>query len=172
MDIAKTLKTALAFERKVAETYAIAAAGASDPKGKKFLETLAAEERRHIEYLESRAAEFGRLGAVTVPALETAVPDGGRVRRGAARLRKTMRKHASTPGREEVALLTRVVRAEEEVTAFYRAAVAEAGGDARKLFSRFLEIEEGHTAPAQAEPDSVTGMGFWLDVREFDLESA
>jgi hypothetical protein len=39
------------------------------------------------------------------------------------------------------------------------------------LFQRFVEIEQGHLAIVQAEIDSVSGLGFWFDMREFDLET-
>jgi len=172
MDLAKTLKTALGFERKVERMYALAAKKAADPRARRFLATMAREERMHVAYLEARTVELTHEGRVTVPELKTAVPDPGRLAKGAAALKRTMRARRSASGREEVELLERVVRSEESSTAFYREAVAAAGGDARALFRRFLEIEEGHTALAQAELDSVTGLGFWFDVREFDLEAA
>ncbi len=39
------------------------------------------------------------------------------------------------------------------------------------LFSKFLEIEDGHLAIVQAQLDSVQGMGFWFDIAEFRLEA-
>ena len=38
-------------------------------------------------------------------------------------------------------------------------------------FGRFLEIEQGHQAIVRAEIDALTGMGFWFDFQEFDLEA-
>jgi hypothetical protein len=35
---------------------------------------------------------------------------------------------------------------------------------------RCLEIEEGHVAIVQADIDAVSGIGFWFDVKEFDLD--
>jgi hypothetical protein len=43
-------------------------------------------------------------------------------------------------------------------------------GGGQNLFSRFLEIEDGHAAIVQAEMDSVNQSGFWFDLKEFDLE--
>ena len=48
--------------------------------------------------------------------------------------------------------------------------VDELPAEARELFRRFLEIEEGHLALVQAQIDFVTGTGYWFDVREFNLE--
>jgi hypothetical protein len=44
--------------------------------------------------------------------------------------------------------------------------------DGRRLFERFVEIEEGHVAIVQAEMDLVSGTGFWFDTAEFSLEKA
>ena len=40
-----------------------------------------------------------------------------------------------------------------------------------KRFALFLEIEEENLALVQAEIDAITGMGYWFDFREFDLEA-
>jgi len=48
--------------------------------------------------------------------------------------------------------------------------VRELPEEGQNLFSRFLEIEDGHAAVVQAEMDSVSHSGFWFDLKEFDLE--
>ena len=48
--------------------------------------------------------------------------------------------------------------------------VATLDADGKKLFERFVEIEEGHVAIVQAEMDMVTGAGFWFDTAEVSLE--
>ena len=66
----------------------------------------------------------------------------------------------------------RAEAAEHDTAAFYRRMVdtlQDAG--AKSMFERFLEIEQGHAAIVAAEIDSVTGLGFWFDTREFDLEA-
>ncbi len=42
--------------------------------------------------------------------------------------------------------------------------------DGKKLFERFVEIEEGHVAIVQAEMDMVTGSGYWFDTADFSIE--
>ena len=49
--------------------------------------------------------------------------------------------------------------------------VNELPAEARPLFRRFVEIEEGHEKIVQAEIDSVSGLGFWFDIQEFDLSA-
>jgi rubrerythrin len=60
--------------------------------------------------------------------------------------------------------------AEQETSAFYRQMVSELAEERRRLFARFLEIEEGHVAIVEAELDAVSGSGFWFGMKEFDLE--
>ena len=54
---------------------------------------------------------------------------------------------------------------------FYRALVSTLHGDERDLFKPFLTIEDGHVALVQAQLDTVSGLGFWFDTMEFNLEA-
>ena len=47
----------------------------------------------------------------------------------------------------------------------------ELPAEAQALFQRFVEIEQGHQAIVRAEIDSVSGLGFWFDMQEFNLEA-
>jgi rubrerythrin len=63
------------------------------------------------------------------------------------------------------------LKLEEEVSAFYKQLVATLEDPAAKtIFSRFLEIEDGHTAIVQAEVDVMTKTGYFYDFQEFNLE--
>jgi rubrerythrin len=68
--------------------------------------------------------------------------------------------------------LKKALDLELETSAFYKKMVATLDDDGRRLFERFVEIEEGHVAIVQAEMDLVSGTGFWFDTAEFDLEKA
>ena len=65
-----------------------------------------------------------------------------------------------------------VLAVEMETSAFYKETVAGLDGDGREFFKSFVQVEEGHLALVEAEIDSVTGMGFWFDTPEFNLENA
>lgn len=61
---------------------------------------------------------------------------------------------------------------ERETSEFYKRVVKELKSpEERALFEPFIEIEEGHLALVQAELDQLTGLGYYLDYQEFDLES-
>jgi rubrerythrin len=170
MQLEEALKTAIEFEHRVHDNYADAMAEAQDPAARRFFEVLAKEEEGHVAYLESRLEEWQRTGHLAPARLQTAIPSSDRIAEGVARLRVGL---APRPGAAvEVELAQRAVEAEKEASAFYRRMVAELGPEGQQLFSRFVEIEEGHLAIAQAEMDAATGLGFWFDVREFDLELA
>ena len=77
-----------------------------------------------------------------------------------------------SPGQnKEIQLLYNFLDTEVETSNFYRRMVNELEGESREMFARFLKIEEGHEAIVQARIDSVTGMGFWFDLQEFNLEA-
>jgi rubrerythrin len=67
-------------------------------------------------------------------------------------------------------MLSKALQVEVETSAFYRKLVQEMEGDARTMFARFLEIEDGHIAVVQAELDYISQTGFWFDFQEFDME--
>ena len=165
----EAIKTAIDYERKVEKTYRDAVDKASDPAGKRVLSTLADEELGHIKYLESRLDEWKRNGAITVESLDTVVPSRERIQRGVERLKQKIEKkrYMST---EEQDLLQRAMAVEEETAAFYRRMVSELSDEGQKMFERFVEIEEGHSAIVQAELDSVQGLGYWFDVSEWKFE--
>jgi rubrerythrin len=170
MGVEQAIKTAIEFETKVRDSYAQAAAKATDPAAKKVLEVLAGEEQGHLDYLHHRLEEWKRCGKLTVEQLGTVLPSKERIREGVKTLKARMKMSAAERASGEAALRT-ALKAEEEVGGFYRKMVAELPGEAQTMFKRFVELEEGHLAIVQAELDAVTGLGFWFDVQEFRLEA-
>jgi rubrerythrin len=67
-------------------------------------------------------------------------------------------------------MLSKALQVEVETSAFYRQLVGKMTGDARAMFARFQEIEDGHIAAVQAELDYISHTGFWFDFQEFDME--
>ena len=169
MTIEGAIRTAIEFEMRVRDTYAAASAG--DEAGDRFLQVLAAEEQRHVDYLESRLAEWVETGRVTVATLATAVPARARLTQAARELKERIRMPAH---QLDVSLetLKRALDVELKTSAFYRELVDTLPeGEPRRMFARVLEIEDGHVAIVSAELDSVRGLGYWFDMREFDLEA-
>jgi rubrerythrin len=169
MTVEEAIKTGILFETKVHATYLSAARRAEDPIAKKVFTTLAEEEQGHINYLQSRLSEWRKDGRMSDEKLRTVLPAAERIRAGVKRLRSQVaqRKGSHAP---ELDSLRQALAAEEETSAFYLLMVRELPAEGQELFSRFLEIEDGHAAVVQAEIDNVNQMGFWFDLKEFDLE--
>jgi rubrerythrin len=172
VDIAKAIRTAIEYENRVRDTYSSAVENAVDPVGRRIFQTLADEEQGHVDYLEHCLATWLDRGILVEERLGTAIPSVGRIREAVARLDERLCGEMG-PACEgpELDLLHRALEVEVETSRFYEEMVRVLPAEGRKLFSRFLEIEEGHRAIVQAEIDSVTGTGFWFDIQEFDLEA-
>ena len=169
MTIEEAIKTAIEFEKKVHALYQAAANGAGDAIAKKVFATLAEEEQGHVAYLQSRLAEWQKEGRLAPEKLRTILPSAERIRSGVGRMSAGISKQAVSQG-AELSSLYQALAAEDETSAFYLQMVRELPVEGQRLFARFLEIEDGHGAIVQAEIDSVKHLGFWFDLKEFDLE--
>lgn len=172
MTIEEAIKTALQFEHKVQSVYANAAARAGHDKANKVFAVLAREELGHITYLESRLAEWEKTGSLSPEVLETILPSRERIAQAQKKIRSRVSSKPPTAETPELGFLRQALAAENETTAFYERMVAELPPEGQSLFARFVEIERGHAAIVQAEIDAVSGMGFWFDVMEFNLEGS
>jgi rubrerythrin len=168
MDIESAITTALQFENRVVRVYEDAARNTLDPAGRRMFEILVKDERSHVNYLESKLGEWRSTGRITPEKLSTLIPNRERIEEAVRKLRSRM---ATSKPEKELALLRRALEVEVDAGDFYRGVVRELPAEDRPLFQRFVEIEQGHQAIVQAEIDSVSGLGFWFDMREFDLEA-
>lgn len=168
MEIEIAIKTALQYENRVVGVYREAARSTLDAAGKRMFETLVREEESHVRYLEHKLDEWKRTGHVVPERLTTLIPSVERIEEGV----KKLHDRVATPSCEnELKLLKRALEVEVETGTFYRSIVRELSPEGQMLFQRFIEIEEGHQKIVQAAIDSVTGLGFWFDMQEFNLES-
>ncbi|NWF99339.1 MAG: ferritin family protein [Thermoanaerobaculaceae bacterium] len=169
MELKEALAIAIDYEHAVQKHYATGAEQVLDPRGKKVFQTLAREEAGHIAYLRSRLDEWTRGGAVQTPELPTVLPTAEWIAQAKDRVAKgpspTVAVHA------ELELLKVALELERTTSAFYQQLVGTVEAQYRPLFSRFLEIEQGHLAIVQAEIDSITGTGTWFDFMEISLEA-
>jgi len=172
MKLEDAIKTAIEFETKVTTNYDEAVKKTSDAIGKKVFETLAKEEQGHIAYLKSRLDEWQKTGHVTAASLGTAIPSAEKIKEGMKKLKAKGSKPPAATAATEAEFLQRALALEVETSGFYKKMVAELDAEGQTLFQRFVEIEEGHVAIVQAQIDAVTGLGFWFDMQEFQLEGA
>jgi rubrerythrin len=167
MHIEEAITMALQYENRVVGVYEEAMRTTLDPTGKRVFEVLVREEQQHVAYLKAKLEEWKQTGKVTSGGLSTAVPSRERIEEGVRKLRDRV---ATEAKETEMRLLKRALDVEVETSRFYAGVVGELPPEGRPLFERFVEIENGHLAIVQAEMDVVSGLGYWFDMREFNLE--
>jgi rubrerythrin len=172
MDLEYAITTALEYEARVHRTYAEAVAQAEHPVAQKVFQTLCDEELEHIRYLRERLDEWRSSGTVTVADLDTVLVPREAIEAKAEDLRARLSGDGKASRGTELESLNRALQVEKETSAFYKKMVAALDAEGKRLFERFVEIEEGHVAIVQAEMDMVSGTGFWFDTAEFSLEGA
>jgi len=168
MNVKEALLRSIEYEKRVREVYELAREKSSDPVGRKIFSLLAHEEAGHITYLNDKLKELEENGRVRAGDLSTDLPDADAIRCEVVKLKTRMQNKDHD---EEVDMLKKARDVEFETSSFYKRMVSELGPGGRELFSRFVEIEEGHLSLVQAEIDSLTGSGYWFDMKEFDIES-
>ncbi len=169
MTIEEAIKTAIEFEKNVKASYHKAAEEAKDPTAKHVLAVLAEEEEGHVAFLQSRLAEWQKEGKLTPAVLNTAIPSKERIAEGVAKLQENLEKPRAEA--DDLAHFKQALDVEREASGFYKKMISELPEEGQRLFERFVEIEEGHLAMAQAEIDTAKGLGYWFDFQEFRLES-
>ena len=168
MIIEKAIKTAIEYEIQVRDVYMENAKKFRDPVARKIFKVLADEEQDHVDYLEKRLEEWQKTGKVTLKKLKTAIPAKKDIDAGVKKLKKRARQQDFA---DELEIFKKALSMEIEASNFYKRMVSELPPEDKPLFERFVEIEVGHETIVQAEIDSVTGLGFWFDFMEFDLEA-
>jgi rubrerythrin len=169
MKLDNAVRTALEYETGVHKAYREAMDKTSDEAGKRVFRALGDEEMGHIEYLKERLDEWQKTGKINVKKLGTSIPTREAINKSLQDLRKTVKPKA-TKLILELELLKKALETERKTTLFYKKMVSTLDGEGQQLFSRFVEIEEGHEAIVQAEIDCVSNSGIFMDTPEFGLE--
>jgi rubrerythrin len=172
MTLEEAIATALEYEGRVHRTYSQAVESAEDDVARRVFTTLRNEEMEHIRYLRDRLAEWRSTGTINVAVLDTVLVPKAEIESGAARLRAKLGGDRRKVRETELESLKKALDVECETSVFYTQMVASLDNVGRRLFERFVEIEEGHVAIVQAEIELVSGTGFWFDTAEFRLENA
>jgi rubrerythrin len=168
MDLEQAIKTAIGYETRVLDVYRQSTGRVEDPAGKKVLEILAKEELEHLDYLKERLKEWTETGKVTPARLKSALPTKEQIQESQKRLESQAPVGDTSAGQE---ILSKALQMEKETSSFYREMVHQLDKQGQALFEPFVEIEEGHLTIVQAELDNLRGLGYWLDIQEFDMES-
>lgn len=169
MNIEEAIKTALEYETKVRNVYIDAMKKVEDDAGKKIFNTMAKEEQGHLDYLNDRLNHWNETGKLDAPTLKTIVPSKEAIEEGVRKLEKNLDRKSRDA---EIDLLQKALEVETETSSFYRKMVEDLPDEGKAMFSRFLEIEEGHQAIVQAEISALSGNGYWFDFSDINLEMA
>ncbi len=168
MTIEEAIKTAIEYETRVGILYAEAVKQATDSTGKRVFGLLASEEQYHLAYLKTRLDEWEKTGKITVEKLRTAIPSREAILHG----REQLKGHLTcSPRKTELDMLKQARDVETETSNFYKRMISVLSDEGQQMFAEFVKIEVGHLDLVQAEIDAVSGVGFWLDVPEFNLEA-
>jgi len=168
MTIEEAIKTSIDYETRVRDLYHHAVKQVVNPAGKRVLEKLAEEEQDHLDYLNSRLDHWNKTGQLDVPYLKTVVPSKEAIEEGIEKVEQGM---VSEDRNTETEILKRALDAEKETSDFYKRMVNELPAEGKKLFERFVEIEEGHVAIVQAEINMLSGVGYWFDMPDVSMEA-
>jgi rubrerythrin len=172
MKLDEAIKAAIEYEAGVHRTYREALERTKDEAGKRIFQTLCNEEMTHLNYLRERLEEWGTSGKIKVKKLETSVPTRAAIDESLQNLRTRLAPLTSDRHALELELLRKALDVESRTSGFYRELVGKLEGDGRKLFERFVEIEEGHQAIVQAEISSLSGFGVWFDTADFKSDGS
>ena len=167
MTLEEAIKTAIEYETKIRDLYKEAVTVVADPLGKKALQMLQEDEQNHLDYLMDRLQRWQKTGKLVLEKLETIIPSREMI---TLEVEKLARKMPEEDRGDEKQLLSKALKVEIETSRFYQKMVDEIPGEGRRMFARFLEIEDGHIATVRAELDYLSHTGYWFDFQEFDLE--
>ncbi len=167
MTLEEAIRTALEVEHRVRDRFRQLADQASGDASRAFFTLMAGEEEGHVAYLEAALARWRAEGVVEDREIASSVRREW-VREGVHVLREAKEPKRQADPHEHLSV---ALRLEHEVSDLYRRLVAEVEDPrAQRMFRRFLEIEDGHTALVQAELDYELHTGNFFDVREFTLD--
>jgi rubrerythrin len=169
--VLEAIETAIQIERDGLGFYTEAARRTGDPQGKRMFQTLAKDERAHLELFEHAHEALLKGASWLSPEQVAAISPARSIRQP---IFPTGDEVAAAEVPEyQLDALRRGIRAEEDSIAFYREQMRQTDDpDGKAMYAYLVEQEEGHRVILQGEYDYLTRTGFWFDIREFDLEAA
>ncbi len=168
MESITVFTTALAYEEKIKDLYRSAERIIDDKRGKAIFRALADDEQSHIDFLHYSLEQLKEAGEIDANRLTNALPDRAAIEKNIAGL--TSKIPDRMLGDLKIVLNSALVM-EKETSAFYRDACKRTEGSIRKIFERFVAIEDRHVDIVQIELDHASNNGVWFDFMEINLEA-
>ena len=158
---------ALEYENRIRDMYFEAVENVDDRRGKELFKALGDDEQSHVDFLEYSLATLKSGGTIDIKNLKTAIPSSKRIADHVAAMADRIPEQMLGNIKR---MLNSALSIEVETSAFYRDAMQKTDGDIKKIFAKFLEIENRHVDAVQVELDYATKSGFWFNFMEVDLE--
>ncbi len=168
MDSLTIFKTAVQYEEKIRDLYQAADRILDDDRGIAIFQALAKDEQSHVDFLLYSLEQLKVKGLIDIAKLTTSIPSRKHIE---ASIESIKAKIPETLLGDIKKALSSALLMEKETSAFYRDACAKTEGEIRKIFEKFLEIEDRHVDVVQIELDHAQHNGVWFDFMEIDLEA-
>jgi len=162
---AQAMKTAIEMEKSGHRFFTEASNKVKHEVGRKLFSRLAAEEIEHMRTFEKIFNEVSG-GADWKEAMK-AVPPAKKV----PYFDEARKEFKVEDMSVELDYLKKALDLERDAMQFFEKAIQDAESpEAKQIFKRILDEEQGHYDLIQSEIDSINGNGFWFDVTEFRMD--
>lgn len=168
MEIIDAIDNAIKMEEKIREKYKIYASEIKEKSGQKFFLILSKEEEEHVKYLKNLKEEILQKKEPSFKEIPVLINSTKWIEECEEKIETIEEKHSKEGDFQRLLF---ALELEKEATKFYENLVKKSEGVLAKIFKKFLEIEESHTAIVQAELDYYGKSGYFFDFPEFSLES-
>ena len=163
--VEKAIKEAIRLEVNGRNFFNHAAEITHNELGKKMFHKLADEETKHIQAFSKLFSEI-----LKDTDWKKFVRDE-ELKGGSTLIDKLKERMKGAEGKSETQALSIGMELEENAIRFFQKAAAEVNDPvARKIFLGISEEEKFHYDLLQAQHDSLTNSGFWLDSAEFQMD--
>jgi len=168
MNVEDAIKAAIKYEKKVCDLYEEALRELNEKTSKRLLKALHKDEKHHVMYLKEKLNQIRVEGRIVQDEITSTIPSKKDIEKEIHKLRRKM---AERDLGDKNKALSKILKVEIETSKFYRDMVDTLPEEGKKLFSRFLDIEDSHITLVQAELDHYGNTGFWFDNAEIDMEA-
>jgi rubrerythrin len=162
---AQAMRAAIDMEKSGHRFFTEASNKVKHEVGRKLFSRLAADEIEHMRTFEkifnevSGGADWKEAMKAIRPAEKVPYFDDAR---------KEFKAEAMSV---ELDYLKKALDLERDAMQFFEKAIQDAEShEAKEIFKRILDEEQGHYDLIQSEIDSINGTGFWFDVNEFRMD--
>lgn len=162
---AQAMKTAIEMEKSGHRFFTEASNKVKHEVGRKLFARLAAEEIDHMKTFETIFNEVSG-GADWKEALKAIQP-----RKPVPYFDEARKEFKAGDLSVELEYLKKALDLERNAMQFFEKAIEDSEtAEAKEIFRRIHQEEQGHYDLIQSEIDSINGTGFWFDVNEFYMD--